>query len=160
MQIPAFHYLFASGEHRYMSASSLIAAGSNLGLSLSLVTPLGLIGVALGTFIPQLIQHQGFIIRKACQTLHVSTMEYITTVHLKNSIPLLTSLALVLSLKEWVPLGSMPLVGIGWMSAIALLLGSVLWYQFATSAEEKAFAETHIFSPIKIKFRRQMEVFS
>ncbi|MEB3244745.1 MAG: oligosaccharide flippase family protein, partial [Vampirovibrionales bacterium] len=66
LQMPATHYLFTSGFHRFLSITSVFAACSNLLLSILLIKPFGLLGVALGTLIPQLIQHQFFLIRKTC----------------------------------------------------------------------------------------------
>ncbi|MGE0200244.1 MAG: lipopolysaccharide biosynthesis protein [Candidatus Melainabacteria bacterium] len=83
LQGPAGFYLFASGEHRFLSVSGLVTAGCNLGLSLLLVKPYGALGVALGTLIPQGIQHQFFLIGRSNAGLGIRPWEYISRVHLR-----------------------------------------------------------------------------
>lgn len=136
LQMPAGNYLFASGKHRFQTISTFITAFTNLGLSLLLVKPLGLIGVILGTLIPHLIQHHVFTIFMACRQMGIPPMQYIRTVYLCNALPLL-SLAIPL---VWVRL-SVENPGILLIaSSAAGVLGSLfLWYFLAASEYEKQF---------------------
>jgi O-antigen/teichoic acid export membrane protein len=56
-QWPAGAILLGMGRHRILAFVTLGSAFVNLGLSLALVHPLGLIGVALGTLIPATIEN-------------------------------------------------------------------------------------------------------
>lgn len=91
LQIPASGYLFTSGHESYLAKSSIITALCNLVLSLLLVKPLGLIGVVLGTFIPQLIQHQYYLIAYTCKALKISIEKYMLAVYWKGLVPVLFS---------------------------------------------------------------------
>ncbi len=60
--------LKGSGGHRYLAANNAVVAACNLGLSVALVRPLGILGVALGTAIP-VAAGSAFVIPKACRHL-------------------------------------------------------------------------------------------
>jgi O-antigen/teichoic acid export membrane protein len=148
LQIPAGYYLFVSGKQRYLSVSSVLAALANLILSLILVCRFGIIGVALGTFIPQLIQHQLSLILETCRDLKISVGDYIGTVHLPVIWPL-TAIILVLKVSSLL-LVSMPLLlRISLPVPFALFAGSIVWLLFSTGPQERAWLQEKI---SKIRF--------
>jgi O-antigen/teichoic acid export membrane protein len=81
VQMPATQFLFSSGHHRFLTKTSIIATASNLLLSIVLIHPLGLLGVALGALIPQLIQHQAYLVVKTLQTLQIDGLTYVRIVY-------------------------------------------------------------------------------
>ena len=137
LQIPASNYLFACGRHRLQTYSSLITALCNLGLSLILIRQIGLVGVAVGTLIPHVIQHQLISIRTACQQLNISWRDYLYHVHIRNLAPLgflAVSLAIARAMLGWYA----PHLLLYAFTAIVLLMGScVLWVALAASEEEQ-----------------------
>jgi len=52
VQLPAIPLLYAISKHKYYTYTNLIEGALNLSISLYLVEPLGIVGVALGTAIP------------------------------------------------------------------------------------------------------------
>lgn len=151
LQMPAGYYLFASGRQSYLSQSSLIAALCNLALSLMLIKPFGLVGVAVGTLIPQLIQHQAGLIRESCKALRITLWEYISSVHL-SVLPALVSVFLWIQvlrpltnwgIASWIPLGLIALSGV--------LVGGWVWYTWSSTPGEKAFLTERILNPLKCR---------
>lgn len=69
----ASRYLGAAGLVRAVTVVSIIEAALNLGLSLLLVRKFGLTGVALGTFLAQLLTTSWFNLRVACNHLGLKT---------------------------------------------------------------------------------------
>jgi len=137
MQMPAGYYLFSSGQQRFLSVTSIIAAFSNLALSLILIHPLGMVGVALGTLIPQLIQHQAGLIRKSCQELNIGFWEYLQAAWAKPLLPLL-GVALWWAATHCVIGGNaFHLFGFILAAGIALCLMLVLWVRFSVTPAER-----------------------
>jgi O-antigen/teichoic acid export membrane protein len=137
LQMPANAWLFTWGHQRFVSATSLGAALANLVLSIILVQHWGIVGVALGTLIPQLCQHQLGLIGQTCRQLGISTLEYIRTVHLKALLPLLVALAWVLMLRPTLPHAAFPLPTICAIAGSAALIGGAFWFQLNATAQER-----------------------
>jgi hypothetical protein len=148
LQLPASYHLYASGHARYLTISSLAAALCNVALSLALVQQPGpwggIVGVALGTLIPQLIQHQATLIPKACQLLGVDARTYIGQVYRPVLISLLPTLGL-LQAALWLglaqPLAAWPVAirfsCIGGLALLGGLLAVVCWWVGAASAPDR-----------------------
>ena len=64
--------LRGAGQHRLLAITNPIAAVTNLLLSIALVKPLGLSGVALGTLVPLTIAAAFVVIPRACARVGVS----------------------------------------------------------------------------------------
>jgi O-antigen/teichoic acid export membrane protein len=65
--------LKGSGQHRLLATSNLLIAILNLGLSVALVRPLGLVGVALGTLLALAVVSIGVLFPAACRRVDLST---------------------------------------------------------------------------------------
>jgi O-antigen/teichoic acid export membrane protein len=63
----AYALLKGAGHHRFAAISSVIVAVANLALSILLVRPFGLVGVAIGTLVPVLIACVFVLVPKACR---------------------------------------------------------------------------------------------
>ncbi len=153
LQMMAGNWLFTWGHSKYLTVSSLLTALANLVLSLILVQFLGLIGVALGTLIPQLIQHQGGLIRKTCRELSISFRRYVSTVHGSVVLPLAISILWVQLWKPVVSASAFKLLPIGLVAFGAILIGAGLWFWMtATPLEWKIFSDK-ILTPLQLKIR-------
>lgn len=157
LQMPANAWLFTWGHQRYLTISSLLTALTNLGLSVLFVQVFGLAGVALGTLIPQLIQHQAFLIRKTCKLLGISANRYIRAVHGAIFAPLLVSFLWIQTLKLLCPsVGSTTLtsiIPIGLMSLSAAIIGFSLWFVLTATPLEKELLNTQIVQPLQKKLK-------
>lgn len=152
LQIPAGHFLFASGRQTYLSVSSILAAVSNLILSLILVQHLGLVGVALGTLIPQFIQHQFSLIYETCRDLGISFAEYAGTVHLKALPPLLAVFLGVQAVRHLLGPGETSLAVLVLTGGLTCLAGCILWLWLAAEPAEKTYIITKVVLPIRSKW--------
>jgi O-antigen/teichoic acid export membrane protein len=65
-------YLFGTNQQGYLARVTAIEGVVNLSLSLLLVKPLGLFGVALGSAIPSLVSHGWFVPRYLARSLQIS----------------------------------------------------------------------------------------
>jgi O-antigen/teichoic acid export membrane protein len=137
LQMAAGPYLFVSGRERYLTVSSLITAFSNLLLSLLLVKPLGLVGVALGTLIPQLIQHQFSLIRRTCMDLQIGLWEYIRMVHGTVFMALALASMCLLGVLPWSRVAPLSLPVMLGLSLLASFVATVSWLGLTTSRLER-----------------------
>lgn len=63
--------LKGAGEHRVVSFTNIVTAVCNLGLSVVLVGPLGLLGVALGTLLPIAVSSAAYLFPLACRRVEL-----------------------------------------------------------------------------------------
>jgi O-antigen/teichoic acid export membrane protein len=140
LQMPANAWLFTWGHQRFVTVTSLIAACANLALSIILVQHWGIVGVAVGTLLPQLVQHQVGLIGKTCQELKISALDYIRPVHLKAFWPLLASAAWVMLWRPLLPQTNLMfhsiLPGIGMIAMTSALIGAGLWFRLSATPQE------------------------
>lgn len=160
LQMPANAWLFTWGHQRFLTVSSIIAAVANLICSLLLVHYMGIVGVALGTMIPQIIQHQGSLIRKTCHELQIGFLQYLRSVHGAIAIPLLVSFLWVQVWKPVVALSAIKLLPICLISGSAGLIGAGLWFALTASPGEsqifRQILSNKLLHPIQLKFKRKL----
>ncbi len=75
-QSVAARVLYGIGKLRLFSRLALVEAAVNLGLSLALVGPFGLVGVAVAVAVPNVL-FCGFVIAYSCRTLQLGAREYL-----------------------------------------------------------------------------------
>ncbi len=112
--------LMGIGNPRQPSLFFLVMAVLNVVISIILVKPLGILGVALGTAIPNVI-FAIYLVYKSCALLDVPVLEYLRYVYLK---PLIAAIP-VLALLVWVqhtfnPEGIWELIAAG-VASVAVL---------------------------------------
>lgn len=142
LQMPANAFLFTWGQHRFLSITSILAALANLSLSFILVQHWGIVGVTLGTLIPQLLQHQWGLIGRSCRTLEISAAHYLKSVYGAILLPLFVSFSWVqlcrfLLSQESVPNQAVQLLTIALIAFSALCIGGWLWLRRNTTSPEK-----------------------
>jgi O-antigen/teichoic acid export membrane protein len=101
-QWPAGSILSGMARHRYLSIISIGSALTNLALSLLLVRPLGVTGVAIGTLIPTIIECFGLIMPYTLRTLRVSWREAIAEIFVPALAPLAPMVMVLYALRELV----------------------------------------------------------
>lgn len=142
LQMPATAYLFTSGHHRYLTVSSVLTALANLVLSVILIHWLGLAGVALGTLIPQVIQHQAGLIRSTCRHLGIGFAKYMSGVYVKNLLPLILAGLWVLLGRFWIVDPADPaLPAIVAIAVSAGMLAVVTWLLTGATGHERKLVE-------------------
>lgn len=123
----ALPILMGLGKPRRPAIGLLVMGLLNLGLSIALIGPYGLLGVALGTAIPNVL-FALFVLATACAELRVGMGEFLGRVVGRAAVGIALPLALLLALKSAAPVeGFWPLfsVGIGFVA----LFGAV-WVLF------------------------------
>lgn len=139
LQIPACYFLYVANRQRYLSISSVLASLSNLTLSLILVKPFGITGVAAGTLIPQFIQHQFSLIYTACKELNIGFKEYVTEVYSKVFVIISLAFLALQSLKHFFLYAAEPMVFILFISFIVSALSVWAWFAWTATTQEKTF---------------------
>jgi O-antigen/teichoic acid export membrane protein len=86
-QGPAVSVLKGIARHRPLAISALVAGVVNLGLSIALIRPFGLEGVALGTLIPTVAESLGFVFPYALWVLRVPVSQVLKEVVLPSLAP-------------------------------------------------------------------------
>jgi O-antigen/teichoic acid export membrane protein len=151
--MPAGNWLFTWGHQKMLTVSSVATAIANLLLSILLVQSMGIAGVALGTLIPQLIQHQAVLIHKTCQWLQISLKQYLGSVHGGILIPVGLAFLWIQLWKSLTTGLSMPLFSMALVAASALMLGGGLWFWLtATTIEREVFME-NLLQTVKFKLK-------
>jgi O-antigen/teichoic acid export membrane protein len=158
LQLPASYYLYSSGHHQFLTVTSLITAFSNLVLSVLLVKQFGLVGVALGTLIPNAIQHQLFLIPKVRQIMGIPLAEYAREVHWTVGLPVLVAGAavwgIITALQPWLGANPALWVAFGLLSVNTLIGGGIalmVWLLLTAPPADKALALQILKQPGQVK---------
>jgi len=144
LYLPANHFLFASGKHKYISATSSLMALAKVVTTVLFVKLFGLCGVVISTILVRCTFHQFVIIRKTCQYLYISLKEYLVEIHCKMILPvLITSLSLWV-LKELCLQNQNLVVQLALSSIISFMLGFVIWFYTTASEFEFEYIRSYI----------------
>ena len=123
----ALPILMGLGKPGLPTIGFLVAGALNLGLSIALVRPLGLAGVALGTAIPNVL-FAVLVFVHACRELQVSVVEFVRYVIPRATLGALPVLALLLWFKVGLDVRSLTaLAGAG---IAMLLVFALIWVFF------------------------------
>lgn len=98
---PASSVLQAMAKHRPLARYALGAAVLNLGLSIALVKPLGVKGVALGTLVGTAFEVLVFVVPYAMRTIGLSRRDALLEVVVPAFAPAVPALAALYGLREW-----------------------------------------------------------
>jgi O-antigen/teichoic acid export membrane protein len=125
-QWPAGAILQGMGRHRRLALITLGAALTNLGLSLVLVGPLGLAGVALGTLIPATIESLCFVLPYVMRVNGIRFRTILTEIYLPALLPAVPMAIVLYGLREIAqPVSLMAIGAIGSLSLVVYLIGYV-----------------------------------
>jgi len=116
-------------RHRGLAFAVALEAVANLGLSVLLIEPFGLVGVALGMAIPTMLLNLGFMPRYMERHLHIPRLEFVTRVWLWPSVACLAFGVATYYMERWTDTDSLlafflqvaallPLVGLGGAFAV------------------------------------------
>jgi O-antigen/teichoic acid export membrane protein len=112
MQWPAMAVQQAMTRHRILALSSLGNGIANLVLSLLLVRPYGLVGVALGTAIPTAIEYFGIILPYSLRVVGVRPREAILEIFLPALLPAVPAFFVLYALRDALHPASLLMIGI------------------------------------------------
>lgn len=123
----ALPILMGLGKPKIPTIGFLITGLVNLGLSIALVQPLGLTGVALGTAIPNVL-FAGLVLLQACRELDTSVGEYLRYVVPRATLGAIPVLALLLWFKEGLDVRG--LMGLALAAGATVLVFGLIWVLF------------------------------
>ncbi|MBM4061527.1 MAG: hypothetical protein FJ265_10605 [Planctomycetes bacterium] len=127
--------LFGIREVRFLSGLSVLEAVANLGLSIALAYPLGLLGVALGTLIPTICTQLVLQPRYLARRLGLSLGDFLVRATRGGLVVVAVMGAVAYAVRDWLPVTGWPtffLKGLV-VAAPAVLVGGL----FGTTADEK-----------------------
>ncbi|MEB3288249.1 MAG: MATE family efflux transporter [Vampirovibrionales bacterium] len=138
---PADNYLFIFNHRWLVIGGSLIATAANVGLSLLLVKPLGIAGVALGTLIPSVIEQQFFLVLQSCRKLNVSIPSFLKQTYV-DVLPALLGCTALIFIGKYLsgPLGltlGHPYVDMFANGIVAFSVSGIIWLGTAASSLER-----------------------
>lgn len=134
---PASTYLFVFNHRVLQVTASVVATIINVILSVILVQSMGIVGVALGTTIPMLLEHHVVLVLMSCKNLGISAGEFIKETYLKLLLPIMICILMLWGLKiQPYSLGNLYLDMFG-AGAIAFSCSGLIWFMVAASSYER-----------------------
>jgi len=142
-QWPAGEILQGMAKHRIVAATSLAAGVANMALSILLLPPLGLMGVALGTLIPTAIASLCVVMPFANRTLNVSWHTALWEIWLPGILPGACAAGVLLTLERRV---ETPTIGVlvSWVVVTLLVYGIGYLSMPASRAERQLVSDLMI----------------
>jgi O-antigen/teichoic acid export membrane protein len=127
-QWPAGAILQGIGRHRRLALITLGAALANLGLSLALVRPLGLAGVALGTLIPATIESLCFVLPYVMRVNGISFRTVLTEIYLPALLPAVPMAIVLYGLREIAhPVSIIAIAALGGLGLLVYVIGYAIF---------------------------------
>jgi O-antigen/teichoic acid export membrane protein len=124
---PASSILQGMARHRLLAGTSMCTGLANLGLSLALIGPLGLAGVAIGTLIPAVIQCAVLVVPHAMRLLKVGPGEVLRQAVWPALVPALPMVAVTYALEQAIaPTSLLGVLVLGGAGALAYATTYVL----------------------------------
>lgn len=126
-QGPLGSVLLGTGRHRLVAFTSLAEALLNVALSLALVRPFGLLGVAIGTALPVLALSSAVLLPAACRQIDIGVGSFLRLVGVGPLVAAGPAIAACVALRWLWPPMTLPAV-----LAEAALVGAIYLVTFAT----------------------------
>jgi len=134
-ELTASAVLSMTGHHRVTAWAAVAEVVVNVGLSVALVRPLGLVGVAVGTLATSVLIGLLVTVRRACELHGVTYSSYAARALAPALLPGAAQFAMTLALKRWAPPGGLLAVGI--LIIPGALLYVLLFWFFCIERSEK-----------------------
>jgi O-antigen/teichoic acid export membrane protein len=113
--------LSMTGHHRVTAWAAVAAVFVNVGLSIALARPLGLVGIAVGTLATSVLIGLFVTVRRACELHGVTYSSYAARALAPALLPGIAQFAVTLALKHWAPPDSL-------FSTVLLIIPGALLY--------------------------------
>ena len=124
--------LKGAGHHRLLARASIGIALLNLALSIALVRPLGLLGVAIGTLIPVAAISSFFLFPAACRRVDIRVAEMLHRAVWPAAWPAIPAAGLGIVLRESAGLNLVMVLGVAAVSIVVYLAVFARWGLDAT----------------------------
>jgi len=124
--------LSALGRHRAPALGGAVEAVLNLALSLILVRPLGVLGVALGTLLSGLLTNAWIAPLTACRELGVGVGAYLRATVMRALVPTAAAGLVAVFVEDRLPTGPAQLAG---MAGVAVVFVALFWWQGLSASD-------------------------
>lgn len=135
-QMVATNVLAMTGSHAWTARMGAVSAMVNIVVSLALVRPLGLAGVALGTLASTIIIDLGIVVTRTCTLYAIGAKEYLKSVVAPMLLPALAQSAFCAGVHSQLHLTRLGAAILA--SAVSALLFIAVYAVFGLNAYEKA----------------------
>lgn len=135
LQLNAANVLGMTGHHRLVAGAMVGSALLNLLLSLALILPLGLSGVAVATLIAALVVEALVIVPRACRSQSLPLAGFLRKGVWPALPPAIPMLAVAWLLYRWQPPEGLGMVTLHGLAAATIYV--LLFYRFAMAASER-----------------------
>ena len=135
-QLVASTVLTMGGQEKFTAAAAAASCFLNVGLSVFLAPRLGLEGVALATLVTTVVVDLLLVLRRACRTVEVSALPYLSRSIWPAAWPAAAQLLLTVLLRAARPPAG--LLDVAYIVIPGVLLHALLFWTFCVSAQEKA----------------------
>ncbi|MFA7231708.1 MAG: oligosaccharide flippase family protein [Victivallaceae bacterium] len=133
----ANHYLLMTGKHRLVATLTVIESIVNLLLSIVLIHTMGVIGVAVGTLIPNAIIGIFIVFPLTAIYCKQSVFKYIIKVYLPAFFIGIPSMAFLYLITSHIPLNNWDLFKLSWAGPVAGFIYLIIGWTLFVSKEEK-----------------------
>ena len=145
--------LKGAGEHRLVAIANIAAAVVNVAVSIAIVKPLGLVGVALGTLVPVCIASSVVIFPAGCRRVQLPLVRGLADAVWPALWPAAVMAAFVYFTRDLVPVS---LIAVGAEMAVACAVYAAVFVAFGISRAERRFYLTKTFhllqrTPVRIR---------
>lgn len=128
--------LMMTGFHKFLSLLAVMESVMNIGFSIFFIKMIGIVGIAVGTLIPNVVLGLFFIFPKAAHFTKISIWDTIKKIYLPLTFVALPTIAFLYYINSNIPLLSWNLVTLIWVSAVAALIYlTATWFLMITSTE-------------------------
>jgi O-antigen/teichoic acid export membrane protein len=128
--------LKGAGEHRLVAFANVAAAMVNVAVSIAIVKPFGLVGVAIGTLVPVCIASSVVIFPAGCRRVQLPLRRGLAEAVWPAVWPAAVMTAFVYATRDLVPVS---LIAVGMEIAAACLVYAAVFVAFAISRDERRF---------------------
>ena len=143
--------LLMTGFHKFLSYVAVFESLMNVGFSILFIKLIGVVGVAVGTLIPNVILGLFFIFPKAAQFTKISVIDTIKRIYLPLAIVSIPSFIFLTFVNTKIPLQSWNFLTLVWVSIVTAILYFIpAWFLMANSDERNSI-KTAIKTKLKIK---------
>ncbi|MCF7913232.1 MAG: oligosaccharide flippase family protein [Candidatus Cloacimonetes bacterium] len=132
--------LLMTGSHKFLSYVAISESIMNVGFSILFIKLLGVVGVAIGTLIPNIILGIFVVFPRAAKYSQISIRETVSRIYLPTAIICLLPLIFVGYINYRIPLPQWHFITIVWVSSLMALLYLIpAWFIMITKDERHGF---------------------
>jgi O-antigen/teichoic acid export membrane protein len=132
---PASSILQGMARHRLLAISAIASGLLNLAISVALVRPLGLAGVALGTLIPTILECLFFVTPYSIRVVGISLRTALQEIFLPILAPSISMGLVLMLLRSLInPTAIIPILAVGGLGLLAYV---AVYFSIGASAQEK-----------------------